>query len=262
MSITTFDGWIAAAKQAIPWTRIGTRTTVANIWFAIHDLAGNPGAATLAVGNTASGVVPTDATAGYPTITFSSGTGYLSNVNFGSSVACRLKVYDRLFQSGAHAFNAADTLSSQPSYASRIPSANYAGTEVWVECVTAFTGTPSIAVTYTDQSGNAGHTTGTVSLGAALTVGRMYQMPLASGDSGVQKIESVTATVASAGTFNIIVLRQLWHGRVVLAGGGDSHGPDRTGMPTIYSDSALCVMVNADSTSSGNPDLQFVIVSA
>jgi hypothetical protein len=78
----------------------------------------------------------------------------------------------------------------------------------------------------------------------------------------VQKIESVTGTVASAGTFNIVVARPLWRGRVHAINFGDSHGPDRTLMPIVYGDSALCVMLNADSTSSGRPELMFGIVSA
>jgi hypothetical protein len=262
MTISTFDEWIASSKQLIPYSK-SARTTVANGWFTVHDLDGNPGkASALAVGNTANGAVPTDATSGYPSITFSTGTGYLSSVMFGNTVGCRMTVYDRLFHSGAHNFNAADTLTSQPSYGGRVPSANYAGLELWVECVTAFTGTPSVAITYTNQAGTTGKTTGTVSMGAALTVGRMVQVPLASGDSGLQKVESVTATVASAGTFNVVVLRPLWSGRVAFANSGDVHGMDRTGMPQVFGDSALALMVNADSTSSGGPDLALVIVSA
>jgi hypothetical protein len=262
MTIATFDQWIASAKQLIPYSKTAARTTVANRWFSMHDVAGNPGAATLAVGNTAAGVVPTDATTGYPTVTFSSGVGYLSNVDFGNTVSSRMTVYDRLFHAGAYNFNDAVTLASQPSYASRIPSANYAGTQIWVECVTAFTGSPSVAVTYTNQSAVAARSTGTVATGAALTVGSLIQLPLQAGDSGVQKIESVTATVASAGTFNVVVVRPLWSGRVAFGNSGDVHGPDRTGMPQLFSDSALALMLNADSTSSGAPDLLLCIASA
>lgn len=262
MTIATFDQWIASTKQIIPYSKTVSRTTVANRWFAMHDVGGNPGAATLAAGNTANGAVPTDATTGYPAIAFSTGVGYLSSVMFGSTVAQRLQVYDRLFHSGAHAFNAADTLTSQPSYSARIPNTNYGGTQIWVECVTGFTGTPSVAVTYTNQAGTAGRTTGTVSMGAALTLGSMIQLPLASGDAGVQKIESVTGTVASVGTFNVVVIRPLWSGRVNFINSGDSHGPDRTGMPQLFLDSALALMINADSTGAGFPDLLLGVVSA
>lgn len=262
MTIATFDQWIAAAKQLIPISKTAARTTVANGWFSLRDIAGNPGpASSLNAGNTANGVVPTDATAGFPSIAFSSGTGYLSAVDFGSTVACRLALYDRLFHSGAHVFNAADTLASQPSFGARVPNSNYGGLQIWYECVTAITTNQTVTVTYTNQAGTAGRSTGAVAFGLAPTLGRMILLPLQAGDTGVQKIESVTSTGATAGTFNIVVMRPLWNGRVPVANMGDNHGPDRTGMPIIYSDSALDMICAADSTSSGAPDLMVDIVS-
>lgn len=63
-------------------------------------------------------------------------------------------------------------------------------------------GSQSIAVTYTNQDGVTGRTTGTIAAtGVAPIVGRMLQLPLQAGDTGVQKIESVTSTVSTAGTF-------------------------------------------------------------
>lgn len=262
MAINSLDDYIASVKQIIAYSKTAGRTSVANVWFAIHDLAGNPGAATLAVGNTANGLVPTDATAGYPIIGFSSGLGYLASVDFGNTVACRMTIFDKLFHAGAYAFNAATTLASQPVYSSRVPGGtDYTGLQLWAEAVTAGTLVQNVTVTYTDQSGNAGATTGAVSAGAAITVGKLWQLPLAAGDSGVQKIESVTGTVASAGTFNVFVARPLWSGRVMIINAGDTHGLDRTGLPQVWTDSALCVMINADSTSTGLPDLQFEISS-
>ena len=85
MAITTLDGLIAASKQIITWAKTATRTTIAAMWFSVFDLTGNPGAGTLAGTSTANGVVPTDATAGTPTINAFSGSnkGYLSRVEFG-----------------------------------------------------------------------------------------------------------------------------------------------------------------------------------
>ena len=155
MAILSLDDYIASVKQIIPYSKTTARTSVANVWFAIHDLAGNPGAATLAVGNTANGVVPTDATAGYPIIGFSTGLGYVATVDFGSTVACRITVYDRLFHAGAYAFNASTTLASQPSYSSRIPGGtDYTGLQLWAEAVTGGTLIQNVTVTYTDQDGN------------------------------------------------------------------------------------------------------------
>ena len=265
MAITTRDGYTAAAAgaQQITLCKTASRTSVAAIPFSVFDVAGNPGAGTLAGTSTAAGVVPTDATAGCPTIAAFTGAniGYLNTVEYGSSVASRLRLYDMLFKAGAYAFNANTTLASQPSYSSRIPGSNYSGTQIWIEAVTAFTGNPSIAVTYTNQAGTAAHTTGTIATGAALTLGRMVQLPLQSGDDGVQKIESVVATVATGGTFNVLVLRPLWSGRCMVANDGDLHGPDKTLRSQVFADSALFLQVIADSTATGIPDLNISIIN-
>jgi hypothetical protein len=264
MAITTYDGFIASAKQYISLMKTASRTSIAATWFSVFDLAGNPGAGTLAGSSTAAGVVPTDATAGTPTINAFGGgaTGYLAQVDFGSTVACRIKLFDMLFKAGAYAFNANTTLAAQPSYSSRVPGGtDFTDTQIWIEAVTAFTGNLSIAVTYTNQSGTAARTTGTVATGVAPTVGRMIQLPLQAGDTGVQKIESVVGTVATVGTFNVLVLRPLWSGRVKVANDGDVHDLSKTGMPAVFADSAIVMAISADSTTTGIPELEFVIAN-
>lgn len=268
MAIATLDQYIASVKQRIEWVKTATRTTVATFPFSMFDIAGQPGAGTLAGTSTANGVVPTDATTGCPIINFSSGVGYAARVEFNNTVASRLALFDMLFKAGAYAFNANTTLSSQPAFSSRCPDysggASFGcGNEIWIECVTAFTGNMSVAVTYTNQAGTTGRTTGTVATGIAPTVGRMIQLQLQAGDCGVQKIESVVSTVASAGTFNVLVLRPLWtSGRVRAANDASIHDILSTGMPIVYTDSALFVQVAADSTSTGQPELNVEIASA
>lgn len=261
MAITSLDGLIAAGKQYCSLTKTASRTSIAASWFSVFDLAGNPGAGTLAGTSTTAGVVPTDATAGFLTLNnFSAGnTGYLTQVDFGSSVACRLKLFDCVWKGGAYPFNANVTLSAQPSYASRMPATNYGDTQIWIEAVTAFTGNLTVTVTYTNQSGVAGRTTGAVATGIAPTLGRMIQLPLQAGDTGVQKIESVVASVSTVGTFNVLVMRPLWSGRVKIANDGDVHDWSRTGMPILFADSALFLAVAADSTATGIPELEFVV---
>ena len=261
MAITSWDGFIASAKQRVTLQKTASRTAVAAIPFSVFELAGNPGAGTLAGANTANGVVPTDATAGCPTINaFGGSKGYITRFEFAAPVAMRVTLYDMLFKAGAYAFNAATSLTSQPSYSSRVPNGtDFKGTEIWIETVTAFTGNMSIAVTYTNQDGTTARTTGTVATGVAPTVGRMIQLPLQAGDTGVQKIESVTATVASVGTFNVLVLRPLATGRVAVANGGDVQGLDRTGMVEVFADSALVLQVIPDSTATSTPELKIDI---
>lgn len=259
---------MTAAKNAqfISWKKTAARTTVATSWFSMFELAGNV-SGTLAGTSTTQGVVPTSATAGMPTIgSFNSNQGQLAKIevnNNASNVGSKWSIYDLLFKSGAHAFNAADTLASQPSYATRVPATNYDGLEIWIECVTAFTGNLSVAVTYTNTAGTAARSTGTFATGAALTVGRMMQLPLQAGDAGMQKIESVTGTVATAGTFNVLVLRPIAKNlRVNAQDFQRVWGPDALGLPRVYDTSALYPIISSDTTSSGAaPELLFEIVN-
>jgi hypothetical protein len=260
MAITTLDGYIGAAKQRLTWMKTGTRTLVAAMPYTVFDIAGTPGVGTLNVGNTANGLVHTGATPGYPILaSFGGQSGYLSKVEFGSTVACCLDLYDRLYVAGAYAYNADTTLASQPSFAGRIPGGfGYGGLQLWIEAVTAFTGSPSIEINYLDQDGNPGDT-GVVATGLALPVGRCFQIPLAAGDSGIQQITRVRCTVATVGTFNVMILRPLWFGRVIVANGGDVHDLLRTGFPQIFDTSALYMLLAADSTAVGLPDVSMQV---
>jgi hypothetical protein len=262
MAITSIDGFIAASKQRLGFLKVANRTTANNAYFSVFDLTGSPDGGTLAVGNTANGVVHTDATTGYQPITdFGSGNlGYISSVEFSNTVASRIAMYDCLFSAGAYSFNSNVTLASQPSFTSRIPSGDYNGTEIWLEAVTAFTGTPTINVLYNNQAGAAKQTSAT-SLGSAPIVGRMYLLPLQAGDIGVSQINQVIATVASAGTFNIHVMRRLWSGRVRSTNDGNSNDMLLTGLPRVFQDSAIRFIVAADSTNTGNPEIYATIVN-
>lgn len=272
MTISTIDGFINSAKQYIAMIKTVTRTSVATGWFSVFDLAGNPGGGTLAGSTTAAGVVPTDATTGFPVVNAFGGgaTGYLTQVDFGSSVASRLKILDMVFKAGAYGFAAGTTtLASQPSYVSRMPGGLYGNTQIWIEVSTAFvTGTAwQVQVTYTNQAGTTGRsTTITAALAAAaLTLGRMYQLALQAGDTGVQKIDSVIvtngATAMTAGNFNVIVVRPLWSGRARIANDGDVHELTKTGLPQVFADSALYLIVCPDSTSTGIPEVEIVIAN-
>lgn len=272
MTITTFDQFIGASKQYVSIAKTTARTTVAASWFTMFDLAGNPGAGTLAGTSTGAGVVPTDATQGFPTIdAFGAGNvGYLSQVDFGSTVASRIKLFDMVFKAGAYGFAGGTTsLTGQPSYASRMPGGSYGDTQIWIEVTTAFaTGnTWTVSVTYRNQAGADTGTTASIGnlAAAGLTLGRMYQLPLASGDTGVQRINSVVVTNGgtqmTAGAFNVLVMRPLWSGRVRIINDGDTHDLAKTGMPRVFADSAIYMAVNADGTSSGLPELEYVIAN-
>jgi hypothetical protein len=277
MAIGTLDQYINSSKQRVQMVKTATRTGVALVPFSTFDLAGQPGAGTLAGTSTAAGVVPNDSTAGCPIINFSTGVGYLSKVEYYSTVLCRMEIADMLFKAGAYGFAAGTTtLSAQPAISSRCPDYPGSGTvfgvgnEIWIEVTTAFvTGTAwQVQITYTNSAGTAGRTSiiSAAQAAAGLTLGKMFQMALQAGDAGVQKIESVIVTnggtAMTAGNFNVLILRPLWFNRVTIANGGDINDLLKTGMPIIYLDSALILMVTADSTSTGLPDVIVEIANA
>jgi hypothetical protein len=263
MAITTLDGLIAAPKQRVQIVKTASRTSVGGAWFSVFDQAGNPGAGTLAGANTTTGVVPNDATAGVPILNAFGGgaTGYVTGVEFASSVTCRVMLFDLLWKGGAYAFNASTTGQTPASYSARVPGGtDFTNTEIWLEQVTAGTLVQNVNVTYINQAGTAGRSTGTVAT-AVNIVGRMWQLPLQAGDSGVQGVSGVVGSVASAGTFNILVLRPLWVGRVIVANAGDIHDYLRVGMPAITAEAALGIAVLADSTATGLPEMMVTIAN-
>jgi len=263
MAITTYAGFKEAKQQDVEIALITNFTTIANAYFSCFG-------GTLAGANTANGVVPTDADGLLPNYgsgidNFAAGAkGYLtrfwfSNQGANSSNGIAI-LYDMVFKAGAYAFNANTTLASQPSYSARMPSGtDYTNTEIWIEAVTAFTGNLSIAVTYTNESGVAGRTTGTVATGLAPTVRRAIRLPLQSGDTGVQRIDSVVATVSTAGTFNVVVLRRVAMARQYVStqvlGVNNVFAGDvlMTGMPEVFQTSCLTIMQLTEITTSGQP---------
>ena len=113
----------------------------------------------------------------------------------------------------------AQTLSGTPS----LRYANGAGCRLfWVQAVAAGTGAQNISVSYTDQGGTGGNTLPvTVSMTASAIVGHISHsgiaannygpfLPLASGDSGVQNVASVTFSgAATAGSGALCLARPL-----------------------------------------------------
>jgi len=264
MAIATLDGLIAAASQRVSIIKTASMTTVATIPFSPFAQAGNPGAGVLAGTSTTTGVVPTDATAGIASINaFGGGNiGYINKVEFGSSIACRITLFDLLWKGGAYAFNASTTGQTPTSFSNRVlGGTDYTNTELWLEQVTAATGIQSVNVTYTNQAGTPSKSTGVVSQGTAGIVGRMTPLPLASGDTGVQGVTGVVGSVASVGTFNILVMRRLWQGRVRIANDGDTHDMLKTGLPQIFEDSAIYPVIYTDATASGIPEIVLEIVN-
>ena len=264
----TLDKLIGAYKQVLPLTKTTSITTIAGIPFTLIDRAGVPVAGSLNPGNTTTGIVPVDTDAtGYPFLDNPLGTNklYLSRVAINSSVAMSIDLYDVLFMAGQTTIPTSGTttvaLTSRPSFSSRVPfladgaTRDWSRVELYIQASTALSiHAHTCSIDYLDQGGAAGNT-GNVST-QAITVNRWIRCPLASGDSGVQEITgyNVNGIASATGSLSVLAARRL--GSFRTQGGLSSlYGPDYTGLPELYSNSAIVMVCRSDSTSSGTPDV-------
>lgn len=246
MAITTLAQLTTAARQTVSLT--STISRGGSFISSRFDATGEP-TGTLAGSSTTAGVVPTSATAGYPRILPFSGSniGYLGNIQATNIWPGRMVIFDRLWLAGAYAFNASVALTGQPSYSARVPNGNFNDLEIWVETVTSIVGNLTIAVGYTNQDGVNSRSTGTVTFGTANSTHACFRFPLQSGDSGVQQINSVVSTVATVGTFNIMVLRRLAETQITAGNEFDKVSViNGELLPQVYSDSALYVLTRVN----------------
>jgi hypothetical protein len=210
---------------------------------------GFPATGTYAGSNTANGVVPTDAITGFPVLpSFGGLEGYISAIEL--HMACTSWrsgwLFDLLFKAGAYSFGADVTLTAQPSFAARVPGADYKGLEIWVESATTFAGTAVVTVDYEDENGTPRVATAT--LLATQDLNRATRMSMAS--AGVSKITRVREAGATGGTFNVVVLRRLLNlliGTQLTSSAsvgyiGNPFSYLTTGLPRVYEDSALYVI--------------------
>lgn len=241
MAITTLAQLQTAKQQLVTISKIGPFTGSASVFASMFDVGGQP-VGTLVGSNTANGIVPTSSDVGYPYIKpFANGSqGYLKTINASNSSFSRICLFDRLFFAGTYSFNANVTLTSQPSFASRVPNGDYAGLEIWTETVTGFNGSPVCTIGYTNESG-IGSRIATASVSTSSRVSR--PVSLQAGDRGVQKIDSVTLTGSTVGEVNVMILRRLHDSNIL-----ENVGIDRATMfdgfvlEPIYSTSALYLL--------------------
>ncbi len=260
MTITTADQLVAAARSRPQIKKTTSFTTIAFTPYSALDVAGTPGAGVFAIGNTANGLVPTDATAGFPAIrNFGAGnTGYLAEARFKSTVLGGCELYDRLFHAGSFSLATLQTfnLTSQPSFLGRLPGGDdYSGLELFLEIASGNVSAAAVtvAIGYTNSDGVSGRTTGASPSLSGFTPRRLIRMPLQAGDSAPQRIDSVTigGATAAVGTVNVVVARLLAEFDIRVANAMDRQPFDGTSGPIIFQDSALWPVIEPDSTSSG-----------
>lgn len=259
MAFTNFDNYIAALPATImPWSKVTSATGATNTWIGTWAQPGVPGAGSLSIGNTTTGVIPTSATAGAWVLPTPGGGQHLYFAQFHAhsltGVAGIIAIYDRLWHAGSFAMSSA-SISLSPTALTR--ETGGLGVEAWLEMNTASSTSTNVTLSYTNTAGTAGQSTAALALTSSIKTNFLVPFTLASGDMGVKSIQSITlSNTTNTGTFNLILMRRLTFFSFTQAtnlcnGGG--FDPFDTGLALI--DPNACLTINFISTGSGSVTL-------
>ncbi len=216
MAITTVDQALAGMRPAREYYKALTGTLVAGRPHSLFYLSGIPGPA-VAPSPGIGGAVLTSYAGQIPYINPSGGQNtYLTRFLGQSTQIGTLLLCDRLWHNSG--INITSTSAQALTGSAQIPPRDdngtnsgygvYAGVEV--STVTG-AGTPTLTLTYTNQSGATGKTTTTIiSTVASSIAGTFYPLGLAAGDTGIQKATSFQLSATwTSGTIHIVLYRVL-----------------------------------------------------
>lgn len=227
MPITDLNGIIGGRKGQVHILKSAAQPThVAGGTHSFWNATAIPGAGSYAIGNTTTGVIPTDATAGAATFP-APGSGLQQHVLAAavvSSIAGHVMMLDRVWHAGSFT-------PTSGSYAGMVGTAvdrpaSGEGLELWVEIATAISAAShTLTATYTNQNGDTGRTA-TCVIPASAIVGRMFQFALQGGDWGVRQVTALSGSATPpTGTFNLMLVRP------ILRVGVLANAPARLALP-------------------------------
>lgn len=254
MAITTMDGLVSAlaSAQYVDTEEASIAVKAAGDYASLWTAGGRPGAG--AAPGSAGGIANTSSTVGAIPFTNPGGSNtlYLGRLEISGSVAGSVILYDRLVSTSTLSgiVTTAQTVGSTAltRYTSGV------GVGLWIEVYTA-TGATAITgctVSYTNQAGTSGQT-GTFALKASPDAGYMYPVSLASGDTGVRAVASVTlgTTTGTAGNFGVTLAARICTVPIAVATIGQLFDYAQVGLPVITANACLAYKVLASTTSTG-----------
>lgn len=184
-----------------------------------------------------------------------SGTStYLGRVAMAGPTAGTFFIYDLLWACSGFVGNSA-TAQNVASF-SGMPSRNSTGAnaQLWIGCSSAIGATGhNVTASYTNQAGTSGRTTVSTAGITSMPANRMYQLPLQSGDTGIQALASITLSISSgtAGNLWAMIMTQVSVVPIALPNVAQLLDFTATGMPLINDESCLLFVNQGSTTSSG-----------
>lgn len=263
----TDDSKLINALRAAPSNRGFMKASAvsegAGTFHSLWKVAGAPTAgANPPLFSAGSGYSPTKATVGAFPFTNAASNGDLALAKLAASgaTAGTLIAYDRLW--ACSGFGTVVTTAQVITTPGALPAGrdpnNGLDVEPWLEVYTAPGATTATwTVTGTDGNGNAARTWTYAHPANAESVGQM--MPLTPGGGTPASVATMrqatqfqaSATSGTAGDVGITLMRRLASVPIVAAGIGDALDALRTGLPPVYNDSCIALMVQCSVTNTG-----------
>lgn len=241
MAITTLDGALAGMQIPKPLTKVGIATAAVGAMrgYTPWYVAGNPGAATASSDGINGAAVTGNAVNGQiPRTNPSSANAYLARFSINASTAGTMWLIDRLWQNSGLVVTSTGAQAITPA---TLPARSGDGTTNGDQVMAAIewsatggAGTPTVTLTYTDQSGNTG-ATGTFTAVTTPPVGTFEIFTLAAGDTGVRAPTSfIQSATRTSGTMHLVLFRVLAQVEITAANIGNALDALTSGFPRLY----------------------------
>lgn len=257
---------INALKTAPPnrtFNKASATSEGAGTWHSLWKVAGFPGAgANPPLFSAGSGYSPTKNTVGAFPFTNSATNGFLALLKLAATgiTPGTLIAYDRIWACsgfGTVVTTAQNVITPGALPTGRDPN-NGLDVEPWLEIYTAPGATGATwTLTGVDGNGNAGRTWTYTHPANAESVGQMVPMlPGGASPASVATIEQVTSFTCSvssgtAGDVGVTLLRRLGSAPLNAANIGAVLDGLQTGLPTVYNDACIALMVQCSATNTG-----------
>lgn len=147
------------------------------------------------------------------------------------------------------ALNTAQTVTGFSGMPAR--NTNGDGCEIWIGCSGAIGATAhNVTVQYTNQAGTSGRNTVSVAGIASMPSGRMYQLVLQSGDTGVQSVQGITLSASSGTAGNLWVVVMKREASISQLSGSVAQVADAItlGLPALADESCLLFVLQSATT--------------
>lgn len=264
MAITTLDGIIAGLRPPEGIMKTGGTMELAGIWHSLWYTAGRPGAAAAnAAGVNGRACTPAVVGGGFiPRVNPGAGNAYLARLAAVAGLTGSLMLIDRLWENSGLSTTLTTAQAITPA---AIPARDRDGSTNGEDVLAAVewsatggAGTPTVTLTYTDQSGNTG-ATGTVVGQATPQAGTFEIFNLAAGDTGIRAPTSFQQSATrTSGTQHLVLFRIL--ALLQVAGPAIPGILDAVtaGMPRIYNDSVLQLLWLPSATTAINLTGQYI----